>query len=59
MLERVWGKGKPPTLLVGMNTVTATMENSMEFPQISKQRATISSCNPAPGRISGKDENSN
>ena len=38
---------------------TATMENSMEFPQISKYRATISSCNPTPGHISGKDENSN
>ena len=59
MLERVWEKGKPPTLLVGMYTVTATMENSMEFPQISKYRATISSCNPTPRHISGKDENSN
>ena len=31
MLERVWRKGKPPTLLVGMQTSTATMENSVEI----------------------------
>ena len=30
MLERVWRKGNPPTLLVGMQTSTATMENSVE-----------------------------
>ena len=29
MLERVWRKGNPPTLLVGMQTSTATMENSV------------------------------
>ena len=28
MLERVWRKGNPLTLLVGMQTSTATMENS-------------------------------
>ena len=27
MLERVWRKGNPLTLLVGMQTSTATMEN--------------------------------
>ena len=32
MLERVWGKGNPLTLLVGMQTSTATMENSVEIP---------------------------
>ena len=31
MLEMVWGKGNPPTLLVGMQTSTATMENSVEI----------------------------
>ena len=30
MLERVWGKGNPPTLLVGVEIGTATVENSME-----------------------------
>ena len=33
MLERVWGKGNPPTLLVGMYIGAATVENSMEVPQ--------------------------
>ena len=30
MLERVWRKGNPLALLVGMQTSTATMENSVE-----------------------------
>ena len=32
MLERVWRKGNPPTLLMGMQINTATMENSVEIP---------------------------
>ena len=32
MLKRVWRKGNPLTLLVGMQTSTATMENSVEIP---------------------------
>ena len=32
MLERVWRKGNPLTLLVGMQTSTATMENTVEIP---------------------------
>ena len=31
MLERVWRGGKPPTLLVGIDVDTATMEESMEI----------------------------
>ena len=31
MLERVWRKGNPLTLLVGMQTSAAIMENSVEF----------------------------
>ena len=31
MLETVWRKGNPLTLLVGMQTSTATMENSVEI----------------------------
>ena len=34
MLERVWRKGKPLTLLVGMQTGTATMENSVEISKV-------------------------
>ena len=32
MLEKVWREGNPLTLLVGMQTSTATMENSVEIP---------------------------
>ena len=32
MLERVQRKGKPITLLVGMQTSTATMKNSVGIP---------------------------
>ena len=31
MLERVWRKGNPLTLLVGMQTSTATMDKSVEI----------------------------
>ena len=34
MLERVWRKGNPLTLLVGMQTSTATMENSVEIKKL-------------------------
>ena len=33
MPARVWRKGNPSTLLVGMQTGAATVENSMEFPE--------------------------
>ena len=33
MLVRMWRKGNPPTLLVGMQAGAATLENSMEVPQ--------------------------
>ena len=33
MLEKMWRKGNPSALLVGMQTGEATVENSMEFPQ--------------------------
>ena len=36
MLERVWRQGNPPTVLVGMETGAATMQNSMEVPQKTK-----------------------
>jgi len=32
MLERLWKKGNPLALLVGMKIDTATMEHSMEIP---------------------------
>ena len=36
VLERMWRKGNPSALLVGMQTGVATVENSMEFPQETK-----------------------
>ena len=36
MLERMQRKGTPSALLVGMQTGEATVENSMEFPQKTK-----------------------
>ena len=36
MLEKMQKKGNPSTLLVGMKSGEATVENSMEFPQKTK-----------------------
>ena len=36
VLERMRRKGNPSTLLLGMRTGAATVENSMEFPQKTK-----------------------
>ena len=33
VLVRMWRKGNPSALLVGMQTSAATVENSMELPQ--------------------------
>ena len=40
MLERMWRKGIPLTLLVGMQVGTATLENSVEVSQKVKNRTT-------------------
>jgi len=58
MLERVWIKRNLPTLLVGMESVTATMENSTEVPKKTKNRVTTRSSSTIPGRISGENSNS-
>ena len=49
MLERVWRKGNPLTLLVGMQTSTATMENSVEIPLKNVNRTAIRPSNPTDG----------
>ena len=36
VFERLWRKGNPSALLVGLQTGATTMENSMEFPQKTK-----------------------
>ena len=37
----MWRKGNPSALLVGMEIGAATMENSMEVPQKTKNRTTM------------------
>ena len=39
--ERMWRKGNPGALLVGMQTGTVTVENSMEFPQKTKNGTAL------------------
>ena len=46
MLEKVWRKENPLTLLVGMQTSTATMENSVEIPWKTGNRTAIWPSNP-------------
>ena len=46
MLERVWRKGNPLTLLVGMQTSTATVENSVEISWKTGNRTAIWPSNP-------------
>ena len=41
MLERMWRKGNPSALLVGMQTGEATVENNMEFPQKTKNGTAL------------------
>ena len=41
MLERMWGKGNPSALLVGMQTGEATVEISMGFPQNTKNGTSL------------------
>ena len=36
VLDRLWIKGNPSILLVGLQTGEATVENRIEFPQKSK-----------------------
>ena len=38
--EKVWQKGNPPALLVGMKTGAVSVENHVEVPQKTKTRVT-------------------
>ena len=42
VLERMWRKGNPSALLVEMQTGEATVENSMEFSQKTKNGTAFS-----------------
>ena len=52
VLARLWGKGDPSTLLVGMQTGTAIVKNSMEFPQKTKTRTAFGPSSSTAGIIS-------
>ena len=41
MLEMMQRKGNPSTLFLGMQTGEATVENSMEFPQKTKNGTAL------------------
>ena len=47
----MWREGNPSTLLVGMQTGAATVENSMEFPPKSKNGTAFQSSDPTAGTI--------
>ena len=49
VLVRMWRKRNPRALLMGMQTGAATVENSMEFPQKTKNGASIGPSNPLLG----------
>ena len=51
MLERMGRKGNLSALLVGMQTVEASVENSMEFPQKTKNGTALRPSNSAAGII--------
>ena len=46
MLARLWRKGNPRVLLVEMQTGTATVENSMEFPHKTKNEVAFQFSDP-------------
>ena len=51
MLERMQRKGNPSAMLVGMQTGEATVENSMEFPQKTKNGTAFLPTNSAAGIV--------
>ena len=51
MLVRIWGKGNPHTLLMGIQIGAAPVENCKEFPQKAKNRTTIRPSYSTPGYI--------
>ena len=59
MLVRMWRKGNPCALLVGMHAGTATVQNNMEFPQKTKNGTAFQSCNSTARIISSEPWNIN
>ena len=54
----MWRKGNPFTLLVEMQTSTATMENSVEIPLKTGTRTAIRHSNPTAGHTHQGNQNS-
>ena len=55
--EKLWRKGNPLTLLVGMQTSTATMENSVEIPLKMGNRTALWPSNPTAGHTHQGNQN--
>ena len=49
MLERLWRKGNPSALLVGLQTGATIIENSMEFPQKNENESAFDPAIPVLG----------
>ena len=49
MLERLWRKGNPSALLVGLQTGATIIENSMEFPQKNENESAFDPAIPLLG----------
>ena len=59
MLVRIWKKGNPFALSVGMNIGAATVESSVEIPQKNKNASDFWPRNPTSGNISEGTQNTN
>ena len=57
MLERVWRKGNPLTLLVGIQASTDTVETSVEIPLKTGKRTAIRPSNPTAGHTYWGNQN--
>ena len=58
-LARIWRKGNPSPLLVGMQTGAATVESSMEIPEKIKNGSAFWISGPSSGNISEGTQNTN
>ena len=57
MLERVWRNWNPLTQSVGMQTSTATMENSVDIPQKTGNSTAVQPSNPTSGHTHQGNQN--
>ena len=57
MMDRVWRKGNPPTLLLGIQASTAAMENCVEISLKTGNRTAIRPSNPIAGHTHRGNQN--